>query len=373
MSNAIEVKISTAKIILQKMVRKTLADSRGGNKMKHSPIYLHSSPGLGKSSIVRQATEELDIGFVDIRLSQMEQSEVAGIPYVSHAGDETETMKMSVPTWFPSKAKIKAGECPKEGVIFFDELSNAAIGVQHAAYGIILDREVHGVKLGDGWQIVAAGNKKEDKTGAKGVAPALANRFGTHIFIRPDMDDFITYAVGARLNPEINGFINFKTNALYQFDPTKNDVAFATPRSWEQVSYLIDCGFDNSEFSIALAGCIGVGLANDFMAFRKYYSKLPNFTDIMEGKSEYKVPKDDMGMTFAISSSLTTAIVEHSDNAKYLKNLTKVMVQLEDDFLTMIYKTLQRNGESVNVSNIIMHTTAAFNRVSKQMKKLEEA
>lgn len=370
-SNLLEINISAAKDMTRKIIDRTLTYAKAGKKLKHSPIYLHSSPGLGKSSIIKQIAEEMKIGFVDKRLAQMEQSDVAGIPYVSHAGDSTEKMKMSVPTWFPSVEKIADGECPEYGILFLDELSNAPISVQHSAYSIILDREVHGVKMGEGWQIIAAGNKKDDKTGAKGVAPALANRFGTHIFIRPDFGDFYGYALGAGIHKEVLGFLQFKQDALYSFDPSKNDVSFATPRSWEQASELLDMGFDKTQLAIALTGCVGKGLANDFLGFRQHYSKLPNFNDIMDGKMDYKVPKDDMGLIFAISSTVITAMIENSDNKKRVQNLSKVMVQLGDDFLTLIYKSLQRASEHIDVSNVILNTKEAFTRVTKHLNSTD--
>jgi len=374
----IKLSISEAKKILKKCIIGTFKDiEKDKNKINHTPIYLHSSPGLGKSSIVKQIAKELDVGFVDVRLAQMEQSDVAGIPYVSHAGKETETMNISIPMWFPSKAKIAGGDVPEEGILFFDELSNAQLGVQHSAYGIILDRMVHGVEMGDKWQIIAAGNLKTDKTGSKGVAPALANRFGMHLEIKPKLEDLSAYAIGSGWNTQIIGFLSFKEDAMYNFDPTKNDVAFATPRSWEMVNAHLEMGYTKSELAIVLGGCIGEGTANDFMMFQKYYQKLPNFVDIMNGKETYKVPKKDMGLIFAVTSSIITALTSNvsavndepsKDEVSKIKNLEKVMKQLDDDFLVLIYKSLRNGAETYVVSKIVTTTMQTFKRVASYIK-----
>jgi len=174
--------IGSAKDLIQKAIA---AELKSG---VHMPIYMHSSPGIGKSAITKQIATTLDIGFVDVRLAQMEQADVAGIPYVSHSDVEgIEIMKVSIPDWFPSKERVGAGIFPEKGILFFDEMSNAPLGVQQSAYRIVLDREIHrNCELGDGWVIVSAGNLKEDKTGAKGVAPALAN------FLISNQDTYIT-------------------------------------------------------------------------------------------------------------------------------------------------------------------------------------
>jgi hypothetical protein len=364
--------ISTAKRFVKKSVKHELANG------VHMPIYLHSSPGLGKSAVVKQVTQELDIGFVDVRLAQMEQSDVAGIPYVAH-GDGTasaETMKVSVPEWFPSKEKIANGEFPEQGVLFFDECSNAPIAVQHAAYRIILDREVHrGATLGEGWAIVAAGNRKEDKTGAKGVAPALANRFAMHFDIGESVDDFLIWAYEAGLNEEIMGFLSFDASKLYMFDPKKNDVAFATPRSWEQTSNILNVGYAEDELNFAIGACVGDGVASEFAAFRKYYGKLPDMKKIMAGEETYKVDTKDNGVIFALTSSLVSNLIQNAADTDKIKNLHEIMKQLPDDFLIMLYKNVkgvfenqENKAAKESLLNILNTTLETFKRVSKYIR-----
>jgi len=365
------VSISSAKTLAEKIIMSTI------NTGVHMPVFLHSSPGIGKSSIVNQIAKEHDLGFVDVRLAQMEQSDVAGIPYVSHGGgitgagkEQKETMAVSIPEWFPTQERIDAGDFKQKGILFFDELSNAPIPVQHAAYRVILDREVHrGVALPDGWAIVSAGNTKADKTGAKGVAPALANRFATHLTVRADVDDFRSYAVSQGFDDTVIGFISFAQDKLYNFDPKKNDVAFATPRSWEQVSNLLGVGFSEEEMSVTIAGCVGEGVAGEYMAFRKYYAKLPDFEKIMKGEATYKIPTEK-GVVFAVTSSLISCLVTHGNDAKRVKNLDKLLTQLDDDFLMMIYKTLSSavRQDAALVSNILANTIDTYRRISKYVK-----
>lgn len=331
-----ETTINKAKDLVSKIIEKSIKDQ------VYMPIYLHSSPGIGKSAIVRQIADDNEMGFVDVRLAQMEQSDVQGIPFVNET-EHGHVMDMSIPEWFPTADRINRGEFPEKGILFFDEMSNAPISVQHAAYRIVLDREIHhGTKLADGWVIVSAGNTKEDKTGAKGVAPALANRYAVHITIRPSLDDFMGYAVENKFDESVIGFLNFNSSMLYRFDPKKNDVAFATPRSWEQVNNLLDIPFSDDELAMAVSGCIGDGASAEFMAFRKYYSKLPNMKKIMEGKLDYKVPSDS-GVLYALCSSIITNLIEYGENREYVKNLVGVMKQLEDDFTVLIIKTLSRH------------------------------
>ena len=47
----------------------------------HTPVMLWGPPGVGKSQIVAQVAEKNDIPVIDIRLSQMEPSDLRGIPF----------------------------------------------------------------------------------------------------------------------------------------------------------------------------------------------------------------------------------------------------------------------------------------------------
>ena len=95
--------------------------------------------------------------------------------------------------------------------------------------------------------------------------------------------------------------------------------------------------------------------------------KLPNFVDIMDGKEEYKVPQNDMGLMFAVSSSLIACLMTNADNKKRVENLKKVMVQMPDDFLVLIYKSMKPN-ESVS-AKIFVQTMDIFKKIVKYIQK----
>lgn len=380
----IETTISTAKKMVRQMVQHNLAMQLAGQKVENQPIFLHSSPGIGKSSITSQVCDDMrDVleemgrkpcfGFADIRLGSMDCSEVQGMPHVIGHGKEDSEMRFSVPDWFPSEERVAAGLFPEFGVVFFDELSNAPIDTQHAAYRIILDRSLHGgVKMAEGWQIMAAGNLKEDKTGAKMVAPALANRFSVHIKIVPSLVDFSGYALAKGLESMIIGFLNFKSDNLYKFDPAKSNVAFATPRSWEAASHLQKVyGDDEEMLTIALAGCVGESVATDYMNFRRHQADLPDFVAIMDGKSDFVATSSmDMGLMFALTTSMMQHLIDNVGDKDRIANLDKaILSQLPDDFKVMVYKMIKSLSNEATSGKIMLSTMATFKTVAKYAKR----
>ena len=71
----------------------------------HTPVMLWGPPGVGKSQIVAQVAENHGAVIVDIRLSQMEPSDLRGIPFKN--GQKVE---WAIPAMLPDVAVH--GEAP---------------------------------------------------------------------------------------------------------------------------------------------------------------------------------------------------------------------------------------------------------------------
>ena len=48
---------------------------------KQRPVFLWGPPGIGKSELVADLTEELGGAMIDLRLGQMEPTDIRGIPF----------------------------------------------------------------------------------------------------------------------------------------------------------------------------------------------------------------------------------------------------------------------------------------------------
>lgn len=66
----------------------------------HTPVMLWGAPGVGKSDLINQVGTDNDVCVVDIRLSQMEPSDLRGIPFKN--GD---TVEWAIPAMLPDEAR----------------------------------------------------------------------------------------------------------------------------------------------------------------------------------------------------------------------------------------------------------------------------
>jgi hypothetical protein len=237
-------------------------------------IMLWGAPGIGKSSIIREAAEKAGIdttkNLMDIRLATLEPVDLRGVPSV-----ELGRTRYNPPELFPigknevEDAKIrlarnkleqvikykyedilKKADQQTRGVILFDELPSAEPEIQIAAYEIILDRRIGQYEVPDTWSIVAAGNRESEAPQAAHNLPVpLANRM-LHIGVRTTPEDWAGWAQSYRIDPLIQVFgrqelqqrpgelQNGRGFGAGENSPEYQIPAFLSPRSLEWLDYV---------------------------------------------------------------------------------------------------------------------------------------
>jgi hypothetical protein len=247
---------------------------------KQRPLFLWGPPGIGKSELVADITAELGGYMIDLRLGQMEPTDIRGIPFYNK---DLGKMDWAAPIELPDEEL--AGQYPIV-VLFLDEMNSSAPSVQAAAYQLILNRRIGKYHLPKNVVIVAAGNRESDKGVTYRMPTPLANRF-IHQEMKVEFGPWQEWAVNKNIHKDVVGYLSFAKQDLYDFDAKSASRAFATPRSWTFVSELLeDEDGDDDTIMNLVAGTVGEGLAVKFMAHRKIAGRMPKPEDILSGKEK---------------------------------------------------------------------------------------
>ena len=277
------------------------------------PLFLWGPPGIGKSELVEGITKDLGGLMIDLRLGQMEPTDIRGIPFYNK---EVGKMDWAPPIELPDEEMAK--EYPVV-VLFLDELNSAAPSVQSAAYQLILNRRIGKYRLPKNVVMVAAGNRESDKGVTYRMPTPLANRF-IHQEMKVDFASWQEWAVTHKVHNDVVGYLSFAKQDLYDFDAKSASRAFATPRSWTFVSELLDEGGDDDTTTNLIAGTVGEGLAVKFMAHRKIAGRMPKPEDILSGKVHDLDVKEVSAMYSLVISmcyELKAAVENKIDNKKF--------------------------------------------------------
>lgn len=185
------------------------------------PLMIWGAPGIGKSDLVREAAAVQGFALIDLRLSQLEPTDLRGIPL--HDNGKVR--------WIPPDELPNEARDGPHGVLFLDEINAAPPPVAASAYQLILDRRLGTYRLPDGWSIVAAGNRLDDR-GITYVMPApLANRF-MHVQLEADAENWLAWAARNGIAPVLRDFVADQPQWLARFVPESEVKAFPSPRSW---------------------------------------------------------------------------------------------------------------------------------------------
>ncbi|MHA2294486.1 MAG: AAA family ATPase [Candidatus Hodarchaeales archaeon] len=278
---------------------------------KRISAFIHGPPGIGKSAAVNRVAEKLGVECIDMRLTQMDAVDLRGLPVLTENGQLT--------GWAPPE-ELPRGD--GKGILFLDELNLAPPSVQHAAYQLILLRRLGKYTLPDGWVCFAAGNRVEDRAHVNELPSPLANRF-VHINLGPPpITEWIEWGVVNNIDERIMGFLRWKPELLFLFNPDNPGTSFPTPRSWEFCSKLIKDDYDIKMLMDLATMSVGKRAASEIVAFIEIFSQIDPET-ILNDKN-FTFPTD-LGELIATITALAIHAKKQPEEilVKYLRVLAR--------------------------------------------------
>lgn len=279
--------------------------------------FIWGNRGLGKSSLVQQTAAECGMGFIDLRTSQLEASDIRGLPdagddgrthYLPPAempvGDLTReqvTVKLAAVLEIPTDTKDLTEEIRvrlekadletqrkyfetlqklqprfQNGILFIDEVNRAADDVLQAVFQLVLDRKVGQYVLPPGWCVVAAGNFMEGYQVSGFNDPAFLDRF-CHLVLsdgETTLEEWITYMSDIH-GGDASEVIEFASQNVKHLDgDIKAELGFSiqpSRRSWDQVvraKKVCDNGkYSDTARELVYSGLVGLELARSFSRY----------------------------------------------------------------------------------------------------------
>ena len=325
--------ISEVQSALTKIIDKSISHS----------VFLWGPPGVGKSSIVKKIAQDNDLELIDLRISQLAPTDIRGLPYV-----EEGLAKFAPPAFLPQEGR---------GILFVDEFNMASPSMMGIAQQLILDRQVGDYKVPDGWFIIAAGNRAEDRAAVSQMPAPVANRF-IHFNVESDLSSWKEYAIKAGMNEQIISFLNFRSPLLFEFN--KNATAWPSPRSWEFANSLLDIGLD-------ISSAVGDGTSAEFYAYQTIYSKLPDIQAILSGE-EVEVPKEP-SLMYAVCG----AIVSRAKSAQDFYNAVKWLIKgTTEDYVGLFMGDAMISLKANNLQGTFVKLIAKDPQVKAFITKYQE-
>ena len=279
----------------------------------HTPVMLWGPPGVGKSQMVAQIAARHGAPVIDIRLSQMEPSDLRGIPFRTDG-----RVEWAVPALLPDTERHGP-----TGILFLDEITSAPPAVSAAAYQLILDRRLGEYRIPPGWAIFAAGNRQGDRGVTYTMPAPLANRF-SHFEVETNLDDWVHWAYQNAIDERVIAFLRFRPELLFDFDPAHNPVAFPSPRSWEFAHRGLQKFADHPQLlQGTLQACVGPAAGVELHAFVNSLDQMPDLDAIIAGE-EVAVP-EEIDLQYAVAAALVGRAIRATGTPQQQQTIGRIL------------------------------------------------
>jgi hypothetical protein len=291
--------------------------------------FVRSSPGMGKSTIIRSIARQFNLLVIDIRLSTSQPEDLSGLPefYTNPQGRRIATFTQF--DTFPTKdtelpINPETGEKYDGWLIFFDEFNSAEIEMQAACYKIILDRMVGQQQLHDRVAMACAGNLMTDKAITNELSTAMQSRL-IHIDMILSHEEWLEdVALAEDYDERIIGYNNFDPDALMDFKADHQDKTFNCPRTWEFMNKFVKGEEVLDEDTGLFAGTITSGHAAAFVQYCHMYKELQTVKDIIADPENAELYGDhESNKQWGIVTHLMKNVTEKNfeDIAKYINRM----------------------------------------------------
>lgn len=260
--------------------------------VQQRPVFMMGAPGIGKTAIMKQIANELDVGLVSYSMTHHTRQSALGLPYIVdkvYGGEQFKVSEYTMSEIIASVYEMIEVSGHKEGILFLDEINCVSETLAPSMLQFLQEKKFGGHVVPDGWIVVTAGNPPEYNNSVREFDIVTWDRL-KRIDVTPDYDAWREYAVNSGVLPVVISYLdNIKSN-FYSIESTVAGKRFVTARGWSDLSTIIAL-YELKNFPVTLS-LIQQYLQNDKIArsFSDYYQLFIKYRssyqieEVLEGK-----------------------------------------------------------------------------------------
>lgn len=209
--------------------------------VRQRPILMIGPPGVGKTQIMEQIAEEMEIGLVSYTITHHTRQSAIGLPFIEHKTYGGKPYAITEYTMSEIVASVyeKIEQSGKqEGILFIDEINCVSETLAPTMLQFLQGKTFGTHRIPEGYIIVTAGNPPEYNKSVREFDVVTLDRI-KRIDIEPDYEVWKRYAHQVHMHPAVLAYLNIKPQYFSDIETTVDGKRFATPRGWEDLSALI--------------------------------------------------------------------------------------------------------------------------------------
>ena len=313
------------------------------------PIFLLGAPGIGKTAIMAQVADELDLGLVDYSMTHHTRQSAIGLPFITkrtYGGHEVDISEYTMSEVIASIYESIERTGRKEGILFLDEVNCVSETLMPMMLRFLQSKMLGNYRVPDGWVVASAGNPLEYNKSARSFDVVTMDRVKL-IEVEPDLPAWREFAVASGAHPAVVSFLDMRPDAFYHMETKGRHREFVTARAWMDLSSMMRLYEKNRlEVDDALVGQYlqTPAIAADFCVYLRLfanYSEEYRIADILAGNASgkdspvlAKAARADFDKRMALSGLLVDSLAAHAEGdvaeGRELAALRRLLIEARD-------------------------------------------
>lgn len=281
--------IQEAKEQIEKAVKIYLKKDQFGNYRiptpRQRPVFLLGAPGIGKTAIMEQIAQEMDIALVSYSMTHHTRQSALGLPFISHKkyqGTEFDVSEYTMSEIIASVYEMMEKSGKQEGILFLDEINCVSETLAPSMLQFLQYKTFGKHQVPRGWVVATAGNPPQFNRSVREFDVVTMDRLKV-LEVEADYDTWRKYAVNRGIHGSILTYLDIKKNDFYVIENTVDGKTYVTARGWEDLSETIYL-YEESGFAVDET------LIGQYIRNKRIYREFAAYYDLYQKyKKDYRV------------------------------------------------------------------------------------
>ena len=208
---------------------------------KQRPVFLLGAPGIGKTAIMSQISQELGVGLVSYSMTHHTRQSALGLPLIvqrNYEGMEYQSSEYTMSEIVASVYDYMEETGIKRGILFLDEINCVSETLYPSMLQFLQFKTFGRHRIPDDWVVVCAGNPPEYNKSVHEFDIVTLDRL-RKVVVEPEYDAWRAYAINRDIHPAVLSFLDLKKENFYSVVSTPAGKRFVTARGWEDLSEIM--------------------------------------------------------------------------------------------------------------------------------------
>jgi hypothetical protein len=286
---------------------------------RQRPLFLLGAPGIGKTDIIAQVANELDIALVSYSMTHHTRQSALGLPYISHksyAGSEFDVSEYTMSEIIASVYESIESSGMKEGILFLDEINCVSETLAPSMLQFLQFKIFGRHRIPDGWVVVTAGNPPEYNKSVREFDIVTLDRLKI-LEVEGNYEVWKEHAAKSGVHGAVLSFLDINNSSdFYKAETTVKGKEYVTARGWSDLSDAMKL-YEKEDIAIDDA------LIGQYLRSPQISKKFSQYFNL------YNKYKDDYKVIDIMNGARSSSIIRRAKAAPFDERLSLVGLMIE--------------------------------------------